>query len=199
MPKLYIYGDSHGRESLRGIENSVNKSQSSITMFRIGRDKLIINFSPSDLVDGDVFIFVYGEVDCRCHVGKQVQLGRSEDEVIVSLVRSYIETIHSTIPNSKKVVVLGVIPPVHQLEHEAIHGPITHEFPFVGTDEDRHRYTQRVNQELEKVCSEFGYQYVYPYGPYTDQYGFLIRKLSDNNCHIGPNEAILEHMRRFLA
>jgi len=52
-----------------------------------------------------------------------------------------------------KIIVVGVIPPIKQCEHENIHGPILHQFPFVGTDEDRGRFTIKVNQLIEKCVA----------------------------------------------
>ena len=43
---IYIYGDSHGDFSFAGTKlNVTNKSHHSITMHRIARDNVIINFT----------------------------------------------------------------------------------------------------------------------------------------------------------
>ena len=44
--------------------------QLSITMFRIGRDNTIINFSDNYNNPDNIFILFYGEIDCICHIGK---------------------------------------------------------------------------------------------------------------------------------
>lgn len=41
--------------------------------------------------------------------------------------------------------------------------PILHEFPFIGTDEDRVRYTKKMNELLEKLSNKNGYIYFNPY------------------------------------
>jgi hypothetical protein len=186
---LYIFGDSHALFSFKGLAiPHQNRQQHSITMHRIGRDNHIINYTPDiDLSENNI-VLCYGEVDCRCHIGKQILLGRKEDDVIEELVSLYFKTI-SQISKAQKIII-GVIPPVSQKEHEKIHGPITHEFPFVGSDEDRIRYTQKVNEKLKDYSLKNGYVYFNPYDYYTRN-GILKRELSDNNCHLGDNTYFL--------
>ena len=75
---IYIYGDSHANNNFRGLTlPSINKYESSITMFRIGRDNSIINFESSN--ESDTNILCYGEVDCRCHIQQQINLNFNED------------------------------------------------------------------------------------------------------------------------
>lgn len=116
-------------------------------MFRIGRDNIIINFEDSKEYDTNILCY---EVDCRCHIKRQVNLGRNEDDVINELVKDYINTIKNTIKKYKNI---AIIPPVEQ-EYEFLNCPITHEFPFVGSDSDRVRFTQKMNDLLKKYCYE---------------------------------------------
>jgi hypothetical protein len=194
---LYIFGDSHALFSFKGLAiPHQNRHQISITMHRIGRDKLIINYSPDIDLPDNTIVICYGEVDCRCHVGKQILFGRNEDEVIQELVSSYFRTISQI--SKAQIIIVGVIPPVSQEEHEKIHGPITHEFPFVGTNEDRIRYTQKVNEKLKEFSLKNNYKYFNPYDYYTRSDGILKRELSDNNCHLGNNAYFLEQFIQIL-
>ena len=85
------------------------------------------------------------------------------DDVIQELVNNYIRTIqNNTIDIDVKIIIVGVIPPTKQNDYE-----ILHEFPFVGTDEDRVRYTNKVNKLLEEISNYNNYIYFNPYSYYT--------------------------------
>jgi len=198
---IHIFGDSHGLNTLKNLNTfnipNNNKSSPSITMHRIGRDNIIINFDKNNIKPNDTICLLYGEVDCRCHVKKQVNLGRKENEVVESLVEDYFKTINNnvnTIENSNniKVIIFGVIPTTRQHELEKINGPITHEFPFVGTDEDRVRITNYMNILLEKYAINNNYYYFYPYDYCTNADGTLIFEMSDTIGHINDNTNVLK-------
>jgi hypothetical protein len=162
-------------------------------MFRIGRDNIIINYNKDSIQKGDTIVLSYGEVDCRCHIQRQVNVGIHEDDVINSLVNNYFETIkNNTIDIDAKIIIVGVIPPTRQYDCERIHGPIQHEFPFVGSDEDRVRYTNKVNTLLEKLSIINNYIYFNPYSYYERPDGTLKHELSDLNVHLGDNLVFLE-------
>ena len=191
---IYIYGDSHGNHSFRNLNvNNTNYYQNSITMFRIGRDNSIINFNKHEINTNDIIILCYGEVDCRCHIQQQIKLGRNEDDIINELVNNYFKTIkNNTMDNNIKIIIVGVIPPTKQNDYEILHGPILHEYPFVGSDEDRVRYTNKVNKLLEVMSNNNNYIYFNPYSYYTREDGTLKHELSDSIVHVGDNSFFLE-------
>ena len=186
---IYIYGDSHASFSFRNLKLQHNNLHcSSITMFRIGRDGIIINFN-KNIQKGDIIILSYGEVDCRCHIQRQVNLGMKEDDVINELVSNYFKTIKNI---DATIIIVGVIPPTKQYDYERIHGPIIHEFPFVGSDEDRVRYTNKVNKLLEEFSIMNNYIYFNPYYYYERPDGTLKHELSDSIVHLSNNSFFLE-------
>ena len=193
---LFIYGDSHGRISFKGLPIPVtNCSINSVTMFRIGRDNMIINYNKTHDTENSTHCLVYGEIDCRCHIHKQVHMmGRNEDDVIHELVHTYFRTLKNSITVSKRVIVVGVIPPTKRIDYESKHGPLEEgfPFPFLGTDEERVRYTRKVNRLIEELCQCDGYAYFNPYAPYTSDDGTLRYELSDTFVHVGDNTAIVE-------
>ena len=194
---IYIYGDSHANFSFKNLQRYFpcnNYYENSITMYRIGRDNNIINYRNEQTKD-DIIILVYGEVDCRCHVQRQIDMGRNEDDIINELVHNYFITIKNNITKFKKIIITGVIPPVKRNDFEILHGPILHELPFIGTDEDRVRYTKKMNELLEKLSNKNGYIYFNPYDYYTRPDGTLKFELSDKLVHIGDNEKIIEKIR----
>ena len=159
-------------------------------MNRIGRDNIIINLKDSD--ENSVICLVYGEVDCRCHIQKQINIGRNEDEIIHELVEKYFLSINNNIKKYKAIIVVGVIPTRDKEEFEKVNGPITHEFPFVGTDDERIRYTDKVNKLLEEYCNKYNYIYFNPYSYYKNAKNCLNVEYSDNNSHLKNNSYFLE-------
>ena len=196
---IHIYGDSHADRSFRNLKlPHKNYFMPSITMFRIGRDNAIINFNNKIHDENSIICISYGEVDCRCHIRRQIDLGRDEDDVIRGLVSDYFKTLANNIKIYKNVIIVGVIPPRSQSKFERIHGRITHEFPFVGTDQDRVRYTQKVNRLLEEQCTLQGYVYFNPYQHYADIDGTLKESMSDKNVHLGDNSFFMEKFMELL-
>jgi hypothetical protein len=162
-------------------------------MFRIGRDNNIINFNKDIINENDVIVLSYGEIDCRCHIQRQIDTGKNEDEIINELVNNYIRTIKNNIVNEKiKIIIVGVIPPTKQNDYEILHGPVLSGFPFEGSDEDRVRYTNKVNMLLEELSNLNNYIYFNPYSYYTRTDGTLKHELSDLTVHLRENSYFLE-------
>lgn len=186
LSKTYFYGDSHGESSFKGFSMPHEcRVEKSCTMHRVGRDKEVPNWQPCSTKDTAVFSF--GEVDCRAHIGKQIELGRREKDVINTLTEEYIDTIRA-IANCR-VIVVAVIPPTARKDYEAsVPGG---GFPFVSSDEDRVRYTKSVNARLSELCRQNNFIFFDPYEPYTRDDGCLRRELSDGNVHVGDTRHVL--------
>jgi hypothetical protein len=190
---IFLYGDSHASFSFKNLPIPYKDyHQPSVTMFRIGRDNIIINFNASEHDYSSILCFVYGEVDCRCHIQRQINLGRNEDDVINELVETYIRTIKNNIKNYRNIVIVGVIPPTKKEEHEKINGPVKHDFPFVGSDGDRVRFTRKVNKTLEEQCFINRFVYFNPYDYYTRDDGTLKREMADIKVHLLKNAYFIE-------
>lgn len=211
---IYIYGDSHANLSFKNLPLPHRKFyENSVTMFRVGRDKSIMNFDKEWIINdasdpkyiryarcakhpflNRILISIsYGEIDCRCHINRQINLQRDEDDIICELVNKYIDAIiDNTAGLDAKIVVVGVIPPTKQSDYEHLYGQITHEFPFLGSDQDRVRYTQKTNRLLEELSKKNNFIYFNPYLHYTRDDGTLKYELSDNTVHLGDNSHFLE-------
>jgi hypothetical protein len=98
----------------------------------------------------------------------------------------------------QKIIVCAIIPPMNKSKFEAIHGPITHEFPMLGTDDERVRFTQKMNILIQQKCVEYDYIFFDPYENYTDDTGCLKYELSDTICHIKDNVYVLENIKKIL-
>lgn len=191
---IYIYGDSHAHFSFKNLKlDYKDLHQSSVTMFRVGRDNTIIKFDKNTTInENDTIVLSYGEIDCRCHIQRQINSGRNEDDVINELVDKYFLTIRNNIVNKCRIIVVGVIAPTKQNDYEILHGPILHEFPFVGTDADRVRYTAKINKKIEEHSKINNYTYFNPYDYYTREDGTLKYELSDRIVHLGDNSYFLK-------
>ena len=195
---IYVFGDSHARFNIKNFEmKHENLSENSITMFRIGRDKHIINFSKSYNNPDNIFIFFYGEVDCRCHVYKQIQLGRNLNEIVEELVSKYFDTIKNNVLLYKKIIIGSITPTMCKEKYESKHGPITHEFPFMGTDFERMLYTHLCNDKLREYCCKYNYTFLDIYDYYSDN-GVLHYDKSDSLCHIIDNKYIHDKLLDIL-
>ena len=192
---IYIYGDSHAHFSFKNLTLPHNNLwRASITMHRVGRDNKIINFINADfLQNNDIIILAYGEVDCRCHIQRQVDMGRNEDDIINELVTNYTKTIKNNITAANvKVIIVGVIPPTKKPDYEGHDEPIANEFAAVGSDADRVRYTRKINNSLEEAAKNNKYIYFNPYSYYTSDDGTLKYELSDLTVHLGDNSHFLK-------
>lgn len=100
-----------------------------ITMHRIGRDGLsFLNITQFNVIENDIMIFVFGEIDVRCHIGKQRDFGgRNMDEILQCLVKNYCETIikNRSLYQTVHCVVVNVVPPSDN--------GFNPEFPHYGT------------------------------------------------------------------
>ena len=199
---LNIYGDSHALVSFRNLEiEHRNLFQFSRTMFRIGRDNQIIHFNPDHVSKDRIFCLIYGEVDVRGHIGKQVHYGRHHEIVCKELVNSYLLTIQNNITEYKAIIIVAISPPTASKDHEQcnIHnetngGPI----PFIGTDSDRVIYRNCINELLEEGCLKLGYVFFNPYASYTREDGTLKYELSDKCIHVWQNAHILNEFQKLI-
>lgn len=123
------------------------------TMFRVGRDGN--NLKDYGIKQNDIVVYMFGEIDVRRHIGKQRdQNGRQLNEVINTLVNSYINTIKQdlNICKLRSCIIVSVMPPTN-INFAPVH-------PFYGPLEDRIRITQALNQELKKYCDTNNFNFL---------------------------------------
>lgn len=197
---IIITGDSHGcLYNFKDLQiPNLKLEPGSLTMHRIGRDRELLHFRPEFNDEQNIFILCYGEIDNRCHIHRQVLTGRDPEEVVNTLVDEYFKTIAHVITKYKAIIVCSIVPPARQSDYEAVNGPIQHEFPFVGTDEERVSYCRMLNARIEKNCQAYGYFFL----NYTDFYaredGTLRFEISDKRVHIQETSHILECLYKIL-
>jgi hypothetical protein len=185
---IYIYGDSHGEFCFKNLRlPHVLRCEYSKTMHGVGKSRVIPKFDAREHSSDSIICFVFGEVDCRCHIKRQKDVGRDEDDIIMELVHSYFNTILQSIDTFKKIVIVGVIPPARYKDfpHD---GPL----PVLGTDEERVRFTGKVNGLMEELSKQNNFIYFNPHGYYTRDDGTFRYEFSDDILHLKDNAVFLE-------
>lgn len=201
---IHVIGDSHGFFCFNNQESLITKNENSAfvyaknnmnimfpfcihwlesrTMFRVGRDNIAgLNIKQFGVQEHDVVVFVFGEVDVRCHIGKQRdEKNRNEDEVIDSLATSYIATIKNNMMNytSLKCVIMSVVPPSDKGFNPS--------YPFYDTLANRVQLTQKLNERLKNKCDLNGIYFLDTYSIFAQADGSLDQSLSDGIVHIHP-------------
>jgi hypothetical protein len=147
-----------------------------ITMYRIGRDGI----SCEEIKDDDIVVFVSGEIDVRCHIGKQRdQYRRALEEVIETLVKNYIAAILKlrAAYNKLTCVISMIVPPT-----DVTYNP---EFPYYGSLDDRINITRMLNKTLERECNINNILFIDKYNEYCTERGDLRPDISESgNVHV---------------
>ena len=203
--KAYCIGDSHANTYFGVAQNLESIAFGPNTMHRIansGIDSIIGYLIDKKSIDSNIFytkdcllILAYGEIDVRCHINKQIKIhGRDEQEVIDTLVTSYINRVIS-IRNEygNNLAVMSVVPPmkIENDENKIYHSP---NFPFIGSDIERRDYTIKLNSKLLKECKSNDILFLDVYSDYVTDDGYLIRELSDNNVHILNRDRVINSL-----
>ncbi len=201
-PHIHVIGDSHGSYCFTNVlpvktkkERSVWKLPFSIhwlgpvTMFRIGRDG--IDLKKLKVRDQDLAVFVFGEIDVRCHIEKQSTIqNKTLESIVEELATRYVKAIVSNRKNFKQLrfVVCLVVPPTDRAFNA--------KFPIYGELKTRIAITRQLNAKLREICTQEKIPVLDLYGPYSTEEGDLLEKISDGNVHISPNhnEAIKEKL-----
>ena len=196
---ICIYGDSHAIIMFNKLK-PLNKNMYDMgkTMYSVGRDGTIPNYDPANINSGTTVCLALGEIDVRCHIGKQVLLGRDATVICKELVAAYFKTVGKLFRISKKIIIVGVSPPTDPKDHAPHQSSHKVALPFVGTNSERVFYTELLNSVLESACLRYGYTFFSPYSFYTRQDGCLKYELSDGCIHIGKSEYLLEEFEKLL-
>ena len=93
---IHTFGDSHSKFCWQAIAlDNVTVSIHYLgpkLMYSFAKDPLsLIKSDMNNVKQGDIICFCFGEIDCRCHVHKYINLGY--EYVIDELVNNYIKAI----------------------------------------------------------------------------------------------------------
>jgi len=179
---IHTIGDSHSGNGWSGI---IQHHLGAVLCYSFGKEKLNrCDIRKFNIKNGDTIVFCLGEIDCRCHIHKHITDVITYQEIINNIVGNYFEAIELNVSTSqiklKNICVYNVVPPIQKYntrENDA--------YPFLGTDEERKQYALYFNKKIKEKCIEKGYIFFDVYNNYVDKNGFLSKKLSDGNVHIG--------------
>lgn len=188
-PVFHVFGDSHCSE-FWNIPGCHSHHVGAVTMHRVGRDSLsILNFSENGVQEGQIVVLTFGEIDVRCHIGKQRDcFGRSLDEILETLTHNYFNTIILNLAQYQKLtcVIYSVTPPLDYYHPS---------YPPHGTLEDRVIITKLFNQKLADLCVNYGFEFLDVYEEYAAADGTLRREVSDGVHILYPHtQAIHEKL-----
>lgn len=179
---IHVIGDSHSQE-FSSIQECKIHYLGPRTMHRVGRDGLdLVNFKALGIQEGDVVVLAFGEIDVRCHIGKQRDFfHRNLEEVVHTLLDNYFCTISRNIAfyNNIHVVVYTVTPPIQSASNVG--------YESYGSAEDRVWITKMLNQNLIQKAKAMGLGVIDVYDDYADAKGLLLAEYSDTSVHIHPN------------
>jgi hypothetical protein len=187
---IHVFGDSHSRE-FEQIPGCVIHDMSPMTMHRVGRDHLeSVDIRKENVFPGDVLIFVFGEIDMRCHIGKQRdEFNRDLNEVIQTLAGKYIQLIvRNRSFYSNLSIVCSITPPSDR-------GFNNLEYPFYGSLEDRIQIAKLLNGQLKSMCAQCGIEFLDVYHDHADEKGVLRVELSEDGVHIDRSKPALIQKR----
>lgn len=181
-PQILVIGDSHVK-AFEGIPYCCIGHLGPRTMHRVGRD----GFDLKELLhlgirDRSIVVYVFGEIDVRCHIGRQRdEHQRDEEEVLHTLARRYLSAIVQNRSHFHDLtqIVYNIVPPTDNTPNP--------DYPLYGSVEQRARIAKRLNEILFSLCSEFGVLFLSIYDYYCDRNGVLRLDLSDGTIHIHPS------------
>ena len=178
---VHVFGDSHAKYSFSTIPSCTIHWLGPITMHRVGRDGLQgLNIKSYGVQENDVVIFVFGEIDVRCHVIPQCQKGRTLDDVLGQLITKYIATIQENRKQYQRLhpVIFAVLPPIRLVGSA--------DYPSRGTVEERIAATRALNAHLHAAAEKEGIDVIDVHADFSTKEGLLEPKLSDGNVHMNP-------------
>lgn len=194
-PTIHIFGDSHSRE-FEFVPHCTVHWLGPVTMHRMGRDGLsFLNLKQSGVEENQIAIFAFGEIDVRCHVGKQRdQFNRELGEVIETLAVMYIYRILENKAQYKNLtcVVYSVTPPT-----DSGFNPY---YPYYGSLEERIMISKLLNRRLAELSDQVGIYFLDVYDDYATPEGSLIPEYSDGTVHINhrTNQFIIKKLKVLL-
>jgi len=178
---VHTFGDSHSNAGWNRLPDVRRHNLGPVLCYSIGLKDELLDLHNYGVTDGDVVIFCFGEIDCRCHVQKHISEDRSHEKVIDELVDNYLRAIQRKTTSFPGVTVCVYnVPPAVRKEMTWQHP----QYPYLGTDEERRTYVEYFNACLRQRCPAFGYIFFDIYDQCVDEDGFLHAPISDQVVHI---------------
>ena len=196
---IHTIGDSHAqipweKINFPHLQLNINNLGAKL-MYRVGIEIDLIKLTKFNISNGDIVIFCFGEIDCRCHVWRYKD--SDYKTIINSLVDNYFHAIinNTSIFPNLTICIYNIVPPIRKEQHK--HNELI-ELPFSGSNRTRKTYVNYMNKMLKNKCNEHGYLFFDIYDQYCDEEGYLDFNLSDKNVHIGNPKYIISFIKSYL-
>lgn len=188
---IHTFGDSHSDAGWCAIKGVHTHPIGPLTCHRVGRDGLDAVNITGKVQPGDIAIFCFGEIDCRCHVGKFVTEGIMDFANIT--VGNYFKTLQQNAEANPEVTI-GVLTVTPASKKNGLkEAP---DFPFIGTDEERASYVVCFNVLYRLWCKKLGFICVDVHSQYSDGDGMLNSQYSTDGVHITNPVFIIGELKR---
>lgn len=197
---IHVFGDSHGsniHSGWRDCNGVLCNHLGPMLCYTFGNKKGRFNIDKYRVRDNDTIIFCFGEIDCRCHIWKYINVSRTYENIIDDIIEKYVESIKRCTNNRKlkNICIYNVVPPI---EKKRLLGIENKDYPLLGSDEERRSYVLYFNKCIERVCNENGWIFFDVYDKYINERGYLKDDLSDGNIHIRDGRYLKEFIERNL-
>lgn len=171
------------------------------TMYSLTGQKLYdyVNYlvNRKEIDNNSWWLFCVGEIDIRCLFFKQIfTLNRQEDEVIYTLIDDYINNMLSL--DHKQIIISTTVPPAKtQGFEDKLKNTINSKYPFIGSDEERNRWSFKLNTYLIDQCKNKNIKYVDIYNLFKDTEGFLDHQYIDMDyIHVSNRDPVVKELQK---
>lgn len=183
--KFRVFGDSHAAYCFDRVDEAEIHWLGPVTMHRFaGEAAATVRDRVRVYEAGDVFAFIFGEIDIRCHVGRIAQLKeRPVAEITEDLVRRYvlgIGEISVTFPGARTIILQPPFPADRRPNAD---------LPYFGSHSERIAIHRDLSMRLEAAAAERRLAFLPFPKRYATEAGGLARRYSDDGVHIMPCEA----------
>lgn len=191
MITIHTIGDSHSYAGWQDIRRDDMQiwihHLGAVTCSSFGIKKFeLYNIQEANIKEGEVVCFVFGEIDCRTHLHKHIEMYQL---LIDRIIENYFSAIKLNVDQYKNLTVLvqSVTPPARKDTYLTDHIreiEIQYGTPTLGEDSERKIFAQYMNEKIKEYCEIYNYSYLNTYDKYCDAEGYLNPELSDGNVHI---------------
>lgn len=144
----------------------------------------VVNRRVDSATENDIFLFIFGEIDIRCHITRiSNKSGKHVSEIIKDLVERYVHSVSEAMLSYPDCRAILAQPP---FPSDRRPNPA---FPFIGTLEQRIAAHTIMGCHLQMEANRYGFLYLPFPKAYKTTDGGLVRKYSDDGVHIMPSEA----------
>ncbi len=202
IKKIYCLGDSHvgffsGQNTNRKIRPIwPNKIQDKLSLFKTfhlgpilayslmeekttsrGREKLFECLKT--IPKNSTIILCFGEIDCRCHILKQVQIqNKNTDKIIQNCIERYLFVIKEIQKLNFNIFIWNLIPPSpFELQEDR-------QFPSYGNLKERKEVLLKFNKHLERELKQISIPFISIYKKLTNNEGTLSKKYLLDKIHL---------------